>query len=282
MIELLWVVWGEDYLSRAAGAVVQSQATTNTSHRIVYYGQDSRMYRLCIDRGLNVQRKNLPRNFKNTPGSLDLLRIEEFGLVDKPTIYCDSDVYWLKPLPFDESLYGPLNFGYSIYGYGPGQDVEDYVMSKWGVPIVCELEDYEENTFYAVEGHPVSPIWSRVVPNIGMIWMKDGDWVRLYAEIYKDLLGVFPGVFGLGEFALSIFQKEAVSFKSMIWPGINRMPMYNMPWHHYLIDARFGNDEIFVTDSSEIAFHTSVYSCPDITPSIKLGEDGLAKVNYYE
>lgn len=282
MIEVLWVVWGEDYLSRAAGAAIQLHATSKTPHRIVYYGDRCQVLDLCLERGLVVEQRALPPSFHNRPGAIDQLRIEEFTNTASPTIYCDADVYWMKPIPFDESLDGPLGFGYSIYGNGPGEEVEKYVLKRWGVDIPIQLNAYEDNTFYAIEGESVSPLWSRVVPNIGVIWMKDGFWVEPYQEIYLDLLGRFPGVFGLGEFALSILQKIGSPFRSVIWPGINRMPMFGTPWHKYLVDARHGRDEVFITESSEIAIHTGVFSCPETTPSVKLDKDGFTKVSYYE
>lgn len=205
-VHLIWVVWGESHIREAlAGARVcrgwNKYANPNTRY-FVYVLDDwhnipKDLLRKQQEHGIEVIER--PNALPTNPALFDLDRLKIMAEHDAPTMYVDTDLYILCPLPFESFGPGLKTFGMGLARVGFGCN------SIHGM--VDEVLDSESSIYYTDCGlgrkHYEAPhqFWPWIRINMGQIWSGRPDLVREFAASFDEMNAPFAQTryFGVGE-----------------------------------------------------------------------------------
>lgn len=238
-VHFIWVVWGENHIREALANARVCRAWNrylNPGVRYFVYVLDDwpnvpeSLLKKQKDHGVEVILR--PKSMPTNPALYDLYRLNIMAEHDKPSMYIDTDLYVLCPIPIAKLGPGMKTFGMGLARIGFGCN---------GIHgLVDEVLDSSSSIYYRDCGLDKShfeakgQFWPWIRINMGQIWSGKPTLVREFAQTFAEMNMPFAqtGFFGVGEMVFTAMHNAGLIPEhefdwrngwNKIWPFIDKV-----------------------------------------------------------
>lgn len=238
-VHFIWLAWGENHIREALASARVCRGWNryaNPNARYFVYILDDwhnippSLLKKQIKHGIEVIER--PKSMPKNPALYDLDRLKIMAEHNKPSMYVDTDVYILCPIPINKMGHGMKTFGMGLARVGFGCN---------GIHgLVDEVMDSQSSIYYRDCGlveedfEARKMLWPWIRINMGQIWSGTPSLVQEFAQTFAEMNTPFSQTrfFGVGEMVFTAMHNAGLipnhefdwrNGWNKIWPFIDKV-----------------------------------------------------------